>query len=436
MATSTYEPLLSGPDQDTAKQNKNNAKDSSKDSAWVKNKRYWYWLSCAIPLTPLAFAYLAVETNQGLWLWFTVALLYVLLPLSDHLFGIDKANPDETLIEQIKNERYYVFIMYFTTAAHWLAFVTMAYVVSQYEWSWFNILGGALSTGILNGVGMNAGHEMGHKVRDRKQVGCAKLALACCGYGHFFIEHNKGHHKDVATPEDPASSRMGESIYKFVKREIPGAFRRAWSLEANRLQRQGKSEWSFENEILQPAMLTISAYILMLAFFGPVMIPFLFIAAAYGWWQLTCANYVEHYGLLRLKNENGRYERCQPHHSWNSNYKASNLILLHLQRHSDHHAHPTRPYQVLRDYEDVPTLPSGYPLMFVLAMIPPAWFAIMDPKVVDWAAGNLEKVNVDPEMKEALFKRHHRAPASEQSKTKQSRTEASGALNAMTEKPA
>ncbi|KZY73702.1 alkane 1-monooxygenase, partial [Oleiphilus sp. HI0068] len=332
--------------------------------AWIRSKRYWYLLSILTPMIPLASAYAAVETGYGLWLWFTVVFLYGMLPLADHVFGEDRANPDDELVSQLKDQSYYVNIMYIATALHWVSLVGIAFVVSQYNWSWINILGAALSAGILNGLGLVAGHEMGHKVKDRKQVAAAKVMLATSGYGHFFIEHNKGHHKDVATPEDPASSRFGENIYKFVKREIPGAFRRAWGLEANRLHRLGKSEWSWDNEILQPAALTISAYTLMLAFFGPVMIPFLLISAAYGWWQLTCANYVEHYGLLRLKKENGRYERCQPHHSWNSNHKASNLVLLHLQRHSDHHAHPTRPYQVLRDYDDVPSLPSGYPLMF------------------------------------------------------------------------
>ncbi len=377
-------------------------------SAWIRSKRYWYLLSIITPMIPLGSAIAAVETGYGIWLWFTVLFLYGMLPLADHVFGEDKANPNDELVSQLKEQSYYVNIMYMVTALHWISLVGIAFVVSQYNWSWVNILGAALSAGILNGLGLVAGHEMGHKVKDRKQVAAAKVMLATSGYGHFFIEHNKGHHKDVATPEDPASSRFGENIYKFVKREIPGAFRRAWGLEVNRLQRLGKSEWSWDNEILQPAALTISAYALMLAFFGPVMIPFLLISAGYGWWQLTCANYVEHYGLLRLKKENGRYERCQPHHSWNSNHKASNLILLHLQRHSDHHAHPTRPYQVLRDYDDVPSLPSGYPLMFLVAMIPALWFSIMDKKVIDWAGSDMDKVNIDPDAKNEVYNRYHR----------------------------
>jgi len=375
--------------------------------AWILSKRYWYLLSFILPAVPLASAYLAIENNQGAWLWFTVIFFYCILPIADYIFGKDGANPDDELVKKLTNQRYYVYIMYLATVMHWVALIGMAYVVSHYDWSWFSIVGGAFSAGIINGLGLVAGHEMGHKIRDRAQVTCAKFILACSGYGHFCIEHNKGHHKDVATPEDPASSRFGESIYQFVKREIPGAFRRAWSLESDRLKRLKMSEWSFSNEIIQSALITIVAYTLMLAYFGAVMIPFLAIAAAFGWWQLTCANYVEHYGLLRLKKDNERYERCQPHHSWNSNHKCSNLLLLHLQRHSDHHAHPTRPYQVLRDYEDVPTLPSGYPWMFVLAMIPPVWYSIMDPKVVKWSGGDMNKVNIEPDLYEKVFEKYH-----------------------------
>ena len=377
-------------------------------STWIATKKYWYVLSFIIPLLPILSAYMAVQSGSGAWLWATVAFFYGGITLADKYFGNDDANPSDDLVEEIKHESYYKQILYLAIPMIWASVVTMAYVVSQYDWSWLSILGGSLSAGLMGAVGVNLGHELGHKVTDKGQQAAAKLSLAVSGYGHFVIEHNKGHHKDVATPEDPASSRMGESIYKFVKREIPGAFRRAWGLEATRLKRLGKSEWSLNNEIIQPAIITVTAYTLMLAYFGPVMIPFLAIVAAFGYWNLTCANYIEHYGLLRLKEKSGRYERCKPHHSWNSNHKVSNLVLVHLQRHSDHHAHPTRAYQVLRDYDNVPKLQAGYPWMFVLAMIPPLWFAIMNPRVAEWANGDMTKVNVDPDSKETMFTRFHK----------------------------
>lgn len=381
--------------------------DTSKLSTWMATKKYWYVLSFIIPVLPMWSGYYAIETGNGIWLWTTFAFFYGGITLLDKYFGDDDANPTEEMVEEIKSESYYKQVLYLAVPMLWLSVVVMAYVVSQYEWSWLSILGGALSAGLMGAIGVNLGHELGHKVNDKGQQVAAKLALAVSGYGHFVIEHNKGHHKDVATPEDPASSRMGESIYKFVRREIPGAFRRAWGLEAARLKRLGKSEWSLSNEIIQPALVTLSAYTLLLAYFGPVMIPFLAIVAAFGYWNLTCANYIEHYGLLRLKEKSGRYERCKPHHSWNSNHKVSNLALVHLQRHSDHHAHPTRAYQVLRDYDNVPKLQAGYPWMFVLAMFPPIWFAMMNPRVAEWAQGDMSKVNIDPQAKDEMFTRYH-----------------------------
>ena len=257
----------------------------------------------------------------------------------------------------------------------------------------------ALSLGVVNGLALNTGHELGHK-KEAFDRWMAKLVLAVVGYGHFFIEHNKGHHRDVATPKDPATSRMGENIYSFATREIPGAFKRAWELEEVRLERSGKSVWSLDNEILQPLIITVVLYAGLLAFFGPIMLVFLPIQMAYGWWQLTSANYIEHYGLLREKLPNGKYEHQKPHHSWNSNHIMSNLILFHLQRHSDHHAHPTRSYQSLRDFKDLPALPSGYPGMFFAALIP-SWFrSIMDHRVLDWAKGDLNKIQIEPGMRD------------------------------------
>jgi len=377
------------------------------DSTWIRNKKYWYLTSTILPGVPIVSAMIASSTGNGLWLWAMVVVLYAILPLLDHFSGLDAANPGESLMDELKNDNYYKYVLYAAAILHWVALVYMGYVVSIGDFSWFNVLGAALSIGISNGLGLVSGHEMGHKVNDKVQIFFAKLVLSCSGYGHFFIEHNKGHHKDVSTPEDPATSRFGESIYKFVQREVPGAFRRAWELESARLHRLGKSEWSLSNEIIQPALMTITGYTLMLAYFGPVMIPFLLIGAAYGWWQLTCANYIEHYGLMRERDANGRYERCQARHSWNSNNKISNLVLLHLQRHSDHHAHPTRPYQLLRDYPEVPGLPSGYPWMFAIAMVPSVWFDTMNPMVTEWAEGDMTKVNIDPDVQDEMMKRYH-----------------------------
>ena len=217
--------------------------------------------------------------------------------------------------------------------------------------------------------------------------------LAVPFYGHFTVEHNAGHHTEVATPEDSASARFGESIYQFVLREVPGGLKRAWRLEGKRLQRRGSGTWSRHNEILQSYVISVVLYVGLMAVFGIGILPFLLLQAAYAWWQLTSANYIEHYGLLREKLPNGRYERCQPRHSWNANHIASNLVTFHLERHSDHHTHAARHYQSLRHFDDVPQLPSGYFGMFLLSYVPFLWRRVMDPKVLELAGGDLERVN-------------------------------------------
>jgi alkane 1-monooxygenase len=181
-------------------------------------------------------------------------------------------------------------------------------------------------------------------------------------------------------------------------REIPGGLRRGWRLECERLRRSGRAAWNWRNEILQSWAVSLVLYGSLIYAFGAAILPFLLLQAAWGWWQLTSANYVEHYGLLRAKGPDGRYERCQPWHSWNANHTASNLVMFHLQRHSDHHAWAARHYQSLRHFDDVPQLPSGYFGMFLLAYLPPLWRKVMDPKVLALVDGDLSRVNMGREV--------------------------------------
>lgn len=378
------------------------------NSRWGSLKKYWYLVTFVVPVAMIASALLAVVTGQGAWLWGLTIVFFVLVPIIDSIVGEDPYNPStEEESELSDNDNYYKNILYLATASQWLALITMTYVVTQYDWHWLHVVGAVFSVGALHAVGLTMSHELGHKVRDAHQVLAAKICSACSGYAHFNIEHNKGHHKHVATPEDPASSRMGESLYRFAIRELSGAAIRGWKLEADRLKRQNKSFFSPSNDLLQTLAITVVAYGALTALLGWTALAFLVVTAAYGWFQLTMANYIEHYGLLRQKKADGRYERCQPKHSWNNNFKASNLLSLHLQRHSDHHAHPTRAYQILRDYPEAPQLPHGYPAMMGLAMIPPLWMKVMDHRVVKWAEGDMNKVNMAPYAKNKLFKKYH-----------------------------
>jgi len=198
---------------------------------------------------------------------------------------------------------------------------------------------------------------------------------------------------------------MGESIYRFMFREMPGAYFRGWDLEVERLERQGKSAWSLDNEIVQGWIGTAIVWGGMTAWLGTQALVLLAVLAFLGAFMLTSANYIEHYGLLRQKKADGRYEHCQPHHSWNSNHVLSNILTFQLQRHSDHHANPTRSYQSLRSFHDIPTfLPLGYTGMFLVAYVPPLWFAVMDKRVVKATGGDASRINFLPAQRKRLVK--------------------------------
>ena len=203
---------------------------------------------------------------------------------------------------------------------------------------------------------------------------------------------------------------MGESIYKFALREIPGAFHEAWAIEKDRLVRRNKSVWHPNNAILQSYLLTAILTVGLILKFGLIMIPFLLVHNLAAYWQLTSANYVEHYGLLRQQDDDGKFERCRPRHSWNSNHIFSNLVLFHLERHSDHHANPLRRYQALRHFDDAPQLPSGYFGVYLLAYVPPLWFRVMDKRLLDLPdiQGDLERINIDPDARAAIFLKYGR----------------------------
>jgi alkane 1-monooxygenase len=329
---------------------------------------------------------------------------YVGIPLADWLLGEDRNNPPEEVVLQLDRDRYYRALTFIVVPLHFVSLIVAAWWAGSQSLSWWALLGLAMVAGMTSCLGINTGHELGHK-KGKLERTLAKIVLAVPVYGHFWIEHNRGHHRDVSTPPDSASARMGESIYKFALREIPGAFRGAWQFEKDRLERRGKTAWHADNQILQSMSLSVILQLSLLIAFGWKMIPFLLVHNLFAWWQLTSANYIEHYGLLRQQDKDGRFERCQPHHSWNSNHVLSNLLLFHLQRHSDHHAHPLRRYQSLRHFEELPTLPSGYFGMYLIAYLPWLWFRVMDHRLLalPHVDGDLSQLNIDPARRDAIY---------------------------------
>ena len=366
------------------------------DAAALTDGKRWLW--------PLGYSMIAITPLLAIALWYgtgghpltlllPLLVTFAVLPLIDAVVGEDHNNLSEEMLNAISRDRFYAWAVYAVIPLGYVVFITaLAFVVRQEPPLWASLFF-VVGTGTLSGSMITIGHELGHKTDPADRL-MAKVALGAVGYGHFTAEHNLGHHKNVSTPEDCASGRLGESVYVFATRELPGALKGAWAIERKKLERRGQPVWSRHNEILQTDAITALVGALLVVTLGIEVLPWLILHHFTAWFALTLVNYIEHYGLARQRRENGRYEPCEPRHSWNANHIVSNLVQFHLQRHSDHHAHPARPYQSLRSFEDSPQLPTGYPGCMVMAMIPPLWFQVMDPKVVRWAKGDLQRTNL------------------------------------------
>lgn len=373
--------------------------------SYIDKKRFAWLFSVAGPAVSLVGTVAVSSFEASSWiLFFPLVFYYFFVPFLDFLIGEDTSNPPEASIAALEADVYYRWITYATIPILWIAVIFNCIFLCTYTLTAMEWIATVITTGSVLGFGLNVSHELGHKLQTLPR----KIALfntALGAYGHFSVEHNRGHHRHVSTPEDPASSKMGENIYRFACREMPGAALRAWRLEADRLQRLGKPVWHLENEILQALCLTAMVYGSLISLYGLDMVIVLIPVAIWGAFQLTSANYVEHYGIQRLKTANGNYEHCQPHHSWNSNHLVSNLVLFQLQRHSDHHTHPGRSYQSLRDFPELPRLPSGYFGMFFLAYFPPLWYRVMDPLLIQTLNGDTSRINFLPSAKNRLIKK-------------------------------
>jgi len=364
-------------------------------ATWHDAKRYAWLLGLIVPLSPF-LAWAGVQATGWDFLWFFGPLLvFVFFPLLDIAIGMDATNPPDSVLQWLEQDRYYRWCTYLFIPIQYAGLVFACWLWSSGDLSTFSSIGLATTMGVVSGIGINTAHELGHK-RASLEKWLSKVALAQSAYGHFFIEHNRGHHVRVATPEDPASSRLGESFWAFLPRTVAGSLRSSWELERERLARCGHSAWTWRNDILQAWAMTVVLFAALVAVFGVVVLPYLLVQAAMGFSLLEVVNYLEHYGLRRQKREDGRYERCLPEHSWNSNNVASNVMLYHLQRHSDHHANPTRRYQALRHVDEAPQLPTGYAGMIVLAAIPPLWRRVMDPRLLDHYGGDVTRANIHP----------------------------------------
>ncbi|QIP39866.1 alkane 1-monooxygenase [Rhodococcus erythropolis] len=362
---------------------------------WRDKKRYLWPLGLLVPLSPFAAWFLVDKFSLGLFWAIGAWLIVIVIPLIDLLAGEDGNSPPDEAIPELQEDRFYRWCTYLFLPLQYVGLVFVA-------WCWVNapMAAGekfalAMTAGVVAGVGINAAHELGHK-SEKLEKWLAKVALAQSFYGHFYVEHNHGHHVRVATPEDPASSRYKENFWFFLPRSVIGGLRSGWRIESARLRRQGRRTWSYRNNILNAWAMSVVLFGSLIAAFGWEIAPWLAVQAIAGFTFLETANYLEHYGLLRAKRPDGSYVRCSPEDSWNSDHVVSNLFLYQLQRHSDHHANPRLRYQSLRSAAEAPQLPAGYAVMIVCAWVPPLWRKVMDKRLLAYYDGDMTRINVLP----------------------------------------
>jgi alkane 1-monooxygenase len=255
----------------------------------------------------------------------------------------------------------------------------------QQDISSVDIAGRIVAMGLLCAAfGINAAHELGHRTNAFEQL-LAKLLLLTSLYMHFFIEHNKGHHKHVATPNDPSTAKYKQSVYAFWIQTFIGTYTSAWHIAIDEAKKKNRALPILNNEMFLFQLIQIGFVLGIFYFFGLSIMLYFMGAALMGATLLETVNYIEHYGLSREKGEGELYERVKPHHSWNSNHVIGRLMLFELSRHSDHHYLASRKYQILRNMEEAPQMPTGYPGMIVLSLFPPIWFSIMHKQMKKYA---------------------------------------------------
>ncbi len=312
----------------------------------------------------------------GPWLWLTPLFAFVIVPVFDLFLGNDERDPAEA-----PPGRRMAFDL-----SLWLWVPVQISMIVLGLWrvgqgvTAVEAVGLTLSLGLVGAGGaINVAHELMHR-KPRFEQGLSEILMTSVSYPWFCIEHILGHHRSVATDHDPATARFGQSLYAFLPQTLAGSLASAWRLEGDRVRRRGIA-WTLADRRLRHGLVLVGTYGLVAALAGPVGVAFFAAQSLVAVLLLETINYVEHYGLRREVGVDGKPERVQPHHSWNSTHQFSNWFLYNLQRHADHHAHASRPFHQLRAFPDAPALPVGYPTMILLALVPPAWFAVMNPRV-------------------------------------------------------
>tara|TARA_B100000780_G_C21115077_1_gene451035 strand:+ start:250 stop:1308 length:1059 start_codon:yes stop_codon:yes gene_type:complete len=331
------------------------------------------------PLSMAFFGYLSF-TQKGILCYSTFIYAYACIPIIELLMKNDESYALAAEKALAKKSIPYDVILYMSVATQIALLALFLFSLQDPSLVPFDIVGRILSMGLLTTFAINLGHELGHHDSLKDQF-LAKMMLLTSLMMHFFIEHNRGHHKNVATLEDPSTARKNESVYAFWIRAISHEYISAWYLEKKKMKILGLPNISFRNEMIQFHFIQATFLWVIIYFFGWQICLYFVASSVIAYVSFETVQYIEHYGLLRDQNTKGRYERVEVHHSWNSNHVFGRLMMFNLSRHSDHHFRPAKKYQKLNHQSRAPQLPTGYPGMMILSLLPPLWFRLMNKRI-------------------------------------------------------
>ena len=335
-----------------------------------------YLAAFSIPLVALFGIFL-----KGYWSFATPFYAFVLLPVFELILPIDNTNLDEIQTKNKLKNKLFDWMLFFNLPIVYGILVYGLRTVTSSSLQTHELVGLIFSVGIVLGVnGINVGHELGHRQKSNQRF-IGKALLLPSLYMHFFIEHNYGHHRHAATKEDPATARYNQSVYSFWFTSTIRQYFNAWKIQKRLRENNRYGFFSFKNDMFWYLLIEVFYLLSIYIFFGIFGLLFSVLVAVVGFTLLETVNYIEHYGLLRLKNSSGRYERVKEIHSWNSNHVIGRIVLYELTRHSDHHYKASKKYQVLDCHEESPQMPFGYPTSMVISLIPPLWFRIMNNRI-------------------------------------------------------
>lgn len=330
----------------------------------------------SIPLVAIISIYLKEN-----WSYATPVYAFVILPVLELILPINEHNLEKKEVENKLKNKLFDWLLYLNLPIIFGVLVFGLIEVNSTQLQTFEIVGLILSVGIVLGVnGINVGHELGHRQSTNERF-IGKALLLPSLYMHFYIEHNFGHHLHAATKEDPATARYNQSVYSFWFTSTLRQYFNAWDIQSKLLKNNNLNFISVKNDMLWFLVIEAIYMITIYFLFGEFGLLFSILSAIVGFVLLETVNYIEHYGLLRLKTKSGRYERVKEIHSWNSNHVIGRIVLYELTRHSDHHYKTSKKYQILDCHEESPQMPFGYPTSMVLSLIPPLWFKVMNKRV-------------------------------------------------------